>query len=216
MCSPNILFPVFMLASIFHCRSFSPCWPLAFLFFSPRLWISMFFFLRNSSPLFSITRSSSFSVIYVSVNIKNNAEKDTTFFLSKSPGGHVISFQIKPWVAFGLPYLLIELFYIGIPVVRTDGRSLARCTVTWLPNFLGWVDYHISLVVGLRPRAALRATREAPLKIQVRITYMPISTRNKSPVKNELYFREIGKQLRKDSCVSITVKPGQAFPSLTN
>ena len=89
----------------------------------------LFFSLRNSSPLFSITRSSSFSVIHVSVNIKNNAEKDTTlllFFLSKSPGGHVISFQIKPWVAFGLPYLLIELFYIGMPVVRTDGRSLAR------------------------------------------------------------------------------------------
>ena len=50
MCSPNILFPVFMF-------------------------------------------------IHISVNIKNNAEKDTTlllFFLSKSPGGHVISFQIKP------------------------------------------------------------------------------------------------------------------------
>ena len=75
----------------------------------------MFFFLRNSSPLFSITHSSSFSVIHVSVNIKNNAEKDTTllllFFLSKSLGGHVISF------------LLIELFYFGIPVVRTDGRA---------------------------------------------------------------------------------------------
>ena len=100
--------------------------PLLFIF-SPPLWISMFFFLRNSSPLFSITRSSSFSVIHVSVNIKNNAEKDTTlllFFLSKSPGGHVISFQIKPWVAFGLPYLLIELFYIGMPVVRTDGRAV--------------------------------------------------------------------------------------------
>ena len=57
------------------------------------------FLLRNSSPLFSITRSSSFSVIHVSVNVKNNGEKDTTlllFFLSKSPGGHVISFQIKP------------------------------------------------------------------------------------------------------------------------
>ena len=40
----------------------------------------------------------------------------------------MISFQIKPWVAFGLPYLLIELFYIGMPVVRTDGRSLA-CSV---------------------------------------------------------------------------------------
>ena len=39
------------------------------------------FFLRNSSPLFSITRSSPFSVIYVSVNIKNSAEKDTTLLL---------------------------------------------------------------------------------------------------------------------------------------
>ena len=34
----------------------------------------------------------------------------------------MISFQIKPGVEFGLPYLLIELFYIGMPVVRTDGR----------------------------------------------------------------------------------------------
>ena len=38
----------------------------------------------------------------------------------------MISFQIKPSVAFGLPHLLIELFYIAMPVVRTDGRSLAR------------------------------------------------------------------------------------------
>ena len=28
---PNILSPVFMFAFIFHCRSFSPYWPLAFL-----------------------------------------------------------------------------------------------------------------------------------------------------------------------------------------
>ena len=134
MCLPNILFPVFMFAFIFHCRSFSPCWPLAFLIFSPPLWISMFFSLRNSSPLFSITRSSSFSFIHVSVNIKNNVEKDTTlllFFLSKSRGGHVISFQLKPWVAFGLPYLLIELFYTGMRVVRTDGRSVDRSLGVW-------------------------------------------------------------------------------------
>ena len=86
MCLPNILFPVFMFAFIFHCRSFSPCWPLAFLIFSP-------------PPLFSVTRSSSFSVIHVRVNIKNNAEKGTTlllfFLFIKGPGGHVISFQIK-------------------------------------------------------------------------------------------------------------------------
>ena len=35
----------------------------------------------------------------------------------------MISFQIKPCVAFGLPYLLIELFHIGMPVVQTDGLS---------------------------------------------------------------------------------------------
>ena len=165
MCLPNILFPVFMFAFIFHCRSFSPCWPLAFLIFSPPLWIFMFFFLRNSSPLFSITRSSSLSFIHVSVNIQKNAGKDTTlllFFLAKSPGGHVISFQIKPRVALGLPYLLIELFYIGMPVMQTDGRSLARWTVTWLPNFLGWVDYQIFIGMELCPRAAKSASRGAP------------------------------------------------------
>ena len=26
-------------------------------------------------------------------------------------------------VVFGLPYLLIKLFYIGVPVVQADGRS---------------------------------------------------------------------------------------------
>ena len=153
MCLPNILFPVFMFAFIFHCRSFLPCWPLAFLIVSQPLWIFMFFFLQNSSLLFSVTLSSSFSVIHVSVNIKNNVEKETTLllvFLSKSPGGHAISFQIKRWVAFGLPYLLIELFYIGMPVVRTDGRAGGRCTVTWLSNFLGWVVYHIFLPMVLR------------------------------------------------------------------
>ena len=30
---------------------------------------------------------------------------------------------------------------IGMPVVRTDGRSGGRYTVTWLPNFLGWIDF---------------------------------------------------------------------------
>ena len=52
------------------------------------------FFPKNSSPLFSITRSSSFSVIQVSANIKNDAEKDTTlslFFLSKSARDHVVN-----------------------------------------------------------------------------------------------------------------------------
>ena len=98
MCLPNILSPVFMFAFIFHCHSFSPCWPLAFLIVSRPPSIFMFFFLEIRL-LFSITRSSSFSVIHVRENIKNKVGKDTTlllFFLSKSPGGHALSFQIKP------------------------------------------------------------------------------------------------------------------------
>ena len=88
----------------------------------------MFFFQRNSSPLFLITRSSSFSVIHASVDIKNNFEKDSTLvllFLSKSPGGHAISRQ-KHLEYLVVSYLLIELFHIGISVVRTDGRSGLR------------------------------------------------------------------------------------------
>ena len=68
------------------------------------------------------------------------------FFFLKVREVMCFPLKIKAWVAFGLPYLLIELFYIGMPVVRTHGR----CTVTWLPNFLGSVDYHISLAMGLR------------------------------------------------------------------
>ena len=52
-----------------------------------------------------------------------------------------------PRVAFGLPYLLIELFNTGIPIVRTDDRlgdrSVGRCNVITkfsrmgrLPHFL--------------------------------------------------------------------------------
>ena len=154
MSLPKILFSVFMFAFIFSLPLIFtllavPCWPLAFLIFSLPLW--------NLHVLFWITCSSSFSVIHVRVNTKNNVEKDTTsllfFFLSKSPGVHAISFQIKPWVAFGLPYPLIELFYIGVPVVRTDGWSGGR-TVTWLPKFLGCIGYQIFLPMVLRfPRA---------------------------------------------------------------
>ena len=47
-------------------------------FVTPAVKLSFFFLERNSSPLFSITRCCSFSVINVSVNIKNNVEKDMT------------------------------------------------------------------------------------------------------------------------------------------
>ena len=47
---------------------------------------------------------------------------------------------------------------IGMSVVRTDGRSFVRCTVTWLPNFLGWVDlltHGAPLARASHPRAPL-------------------------------------------------------------
>ena len=45
------------------------------------------------------------------------------------------------------------LSYFTMPAYGADGRSVGRSggrTVTWLPKFLGWVDYHIFL--GRRPR----------------------------------------------------------------
>ena len=45
---------------------------------------------------------------------------------------------------------------------RLGGRSVGRCTVTWLPNFLGWVVYHIFYPWCCTARAS-RAT--APLLV---------------------------------------------------
>ena len=47
------------------------------------------------------------------------------FFLSKSPGSNVISRQ-KHLELPVVSYLLIELFYIGMPVMQADGRSGVR------------------------------------------------------------------------------------------
>ena len=43
-----------------------------------------------------------------------------------------------PLVAFGLPYLLIELFYVGMPVVRMGVRTVTRLTkiLVCIPNFV--------------------------------------------------------------------------------
>ena len=95
-------------------KSFVVCVPVVFCFFSftaahfyrvAGRWhfsfshhsyeILMFFFQRNSSPLFLITRSRSFPVIHVNVDIKNNVEKDSTFLL--------FFFSLKVQVAMRFP-----------------------------------------------------------------------------------------------------------------
>ena len=149
MCLPKILSPVFMFAFIFHCPSFSPCWPLTFLTVSQLLWIFMFFFLQNSSLLFSTIRFCSFFQI-----TSKKTRLCCCFSLSKSLGSYAIFFPNKTlsyiWVAIPVDWIILHWYACG-----ADRRSGGRCTVTWLPNFLGWAVYHISLPMVLR--CALRA-----------------------------------------------------------
>ena len=46
-------------------------------------------------------------------------------------GGYTISGRNNLEVVFGLPYLLIELFYIGMPVVRTVGVRSRDYQIFW-------------------------------------------------------------------------------------
>ena len=122
-----------------HCRSFSPCWSL-FLIFSPQ--ISMFSkfvscFLSNALALLSTSlKTLKFSRTWLCC----------WFFSLLSPDGLSLSKKSRWTLGFPpknpvlyLPYLLIELFYIGMPVVRKGVRTL-----TWLfmhsePKFLPMV-----------------------------------------------------------------------------
>ena len=49
------------------------------------------------------------------------------------------------WVAIPVDWVILHWY-----ACDADGRSGCRCTVTWLPNFLGWVVYHIFLPMVLR------------------------------------------------------------------
>ena len=115
LCSCSLLF--------FHCRSFSPEW-----------------FSSNEIRLPSTS-----SVINVIVNIKNNVEKDRTlfvclffvlfFFLSKSPGGHVIFFRCIS-VAMPVDWVILSWCASG-----AYGRSVARALDgPMITKFPRWVD----------------------------------------------------------------------------
>ena len=157
MCLPNILSPVFMFAFIFHCRSFSLWWPLAFSLSHSRFECSCFSSYKIRPLFFSITRSNSFSVIHVSVNIKNNAEKDTTLLLFKF--SFLLSGQLYDFfpnktlscisVAIPVDWIILHRYTCGADGL-SGGRLVGRCTVMWLPNFLGWVVYHTFLPTVLR------------------------------------------------------------------
>ena len=133
MCSPKILLLVFVVACIFfHYRSFFHPAGLSLLtanishFLTAAMEFSCFFF-STKFVTFFFTRSSSFSVIHVSANIEKLRWKRLDFVVvfSKSPCNHAISRQKHLELPVVL-YLLIELFFIGFPVVRTDRLSGVR------------------------------------------------------------------------------------------
>ena len=90
--------------------------------------IFMFFFQGNSSPLFSITRSSSFYVINVSVNVKNIVQKNSIFTLM--------------------------CLWCGRTDGRTDGRAVGRTygQVTTKLSRMHKIDDEIFLPMVLRAR----------------------------------------------------------------
>ena len=53
-------------------------------------------------------------------------------------GGYVISRQNNLELYLGCPTCWLSYFTL---VCLWCGRSFGRCTVTWLPNFLGWIDF---------------------------------------------------------------------------
>ena len=119
----------------------------------------MFLFQRLSSTLFVITRSS--SLLRVSVDIKNNVEKESTLlfcFLSKSPVGHGISRQkhLELSVTSVIPvdWVILHWYACG-----ANGRTVGRKGVrshdyqNFSDGWMGEMDYQIFLGVGLRSRA---------------------------------------------------------------
>ena len=126
------------------------------------------------SPTFSF--SMSFSIFQIceqenksKLNTLDNTDIETIFaFLfvfidslivsaSQDAGGHAIFRHKNPRVTFGLSYLLIESFYIGMSVVRTDVRLRDYKSQ---PKFLGYIRQANLLTHGA-PLRALRARKSS-------------------------------------------------------
>ena len=70
---------------------------------------------------------------------------------SQDAGGNAISRQNNLELHLGCHTCWVSYFtLVCLWCERTVGRSVGRCTVTWLPNFLGWIVYHIFLPMVLR------------------------------------------------------------------
>ena len=99
-----------------------------------------------------VSWSSSFSVVHVNVNIKNNAEKDTTMLLFVLLNKTLSCF----WVAIPVDWVILNWYACG-----ADGQSLARSVYghvitkfSWMgktSNFLVTHYFHGGIVVCAYP-----------------------------------------------------------------
>ena len=142
VCAYQFFFPVFMFVFIILSLPLiftfvvAPCWPLAFVIFSPPLWNFHFFFQQVSSPLFSIALSSPFSVIFVSVNKKISSQKTPLccfFFLSNSPAA--MHFLPNKNFELHLGYHTCWLSYYILVCLWCGRAAAGGRTVTWLTKF---------------------------------------------------------------------------------
>ena len=115
-------------------------------------------------PTFSFSLSFSCSIFQIcghdnlsQLNTLDNTDTETTSAFCfrlyllfcclrfQDAGGYAISGENN--LELHLGYRTCWLRYFNLVCLwcggRSLGRSVGRCTVTWLPDFLGWVDYFI-------------------------------------------------------------------------
>ena len=165
MCLPKILFPVFMFRFIFSMPPIFTSLAAGIYHFLTAA-VKFSFLSYNEIRLLCFqSLALALSLLSMWVWTSKITSKKTWlqlllfFFFLFNPIGHAISFQIKPWVAFGLPYL-IELFNIGVPVVRTDWRSGGRAvgrTYGYLTTKISRMHRLPNFLNGGAPLRALRA-----------------------------------------------------------
>ena len=135
---------------LFHCRSFSPYWPLKFIIFILKFdffLVFVFCFISRSSPFSVKTRLCLFVCC--------------CFSFSKSPGGqddhdidaYHLTHRLQPRHRKTDHFTLVTQ-WCGRKDGWTGGRAEGR-TVTWQPKFLACMNNQIFLAMVLHWRAPL-------------------------------------------------------------
>ena len=128
-----------------RCQSFSPSGGCQHFSFSYRRYkIFMLFLRRYWSPLFFISRSSSFSVIHVNVDIKMNLKERiglvVLFFSSKSPGGYQPANSRRISGRSSSPFagqVAMRFYHRNARVLEMQNFTYSVRTILLKPKFLG-------------------------------------------------------------------------------